>query len=130
MSFVKALYGNIIGPDLSLKEGEIGHTESDHHLRQLEKRGLLVIKDTYEEAEAFKFIPRQELFAKSYKALNPPEGEDAAVSLIDWENSQPTIINGVPSNYIIESKPEKEVKKTVVVNTSKPEDPLSEKDKK
>jgi hypothetical protein len=121
MSYVKALFGHITGEGLSLKEGQIGFIEDSkkHILNDLVKRGLVIVKDSHEEAEAFKFISRQELFNKSYKSLNPPDGEDAPVSLIDWSNSQPTIIKGVPSNYIIEEEPKKEVKKSVTPPSDK-----------
>ena len=116
MSYVKALYGHIVGEGLSLKEGQIGHIEDDrkHILNDLVKRGLVIVKDTYDEADAFKYIPSRDLFNKSYKSLNPPEGEDAPVSLIDWEKSQPTIVRGIPSNYIVADEVPKEVKKETV----------------
>lgn len=115
MSYVKALYGSIIGSDVSLEEGAIGFTEKDHQLKDLEKAGKLKLFATLEEAEAFKYIPSSELFMKSYKSLNPPEGENPPASLIDFVKGGPIVTDGIPSNYIIEPVVETPKVKTTVV---------------
>lgn len=103
MSFVKALFGSVIGEDLSLEEGKIGFTKFDHQFKELEKRGIAKLFATYEEAEAFLFKTSKQLFMESYKSLNPPEGETAPPSSIDWANSQPIKVNGVPANHITQA---------------------------
>ena len=122
MSYVKALYGSIIGSDVSLEEGAIGFTEKDHQLKDLEKAGKLKLFATLEEAEAFKYIPSSELFLKSYKTLNPPEGETPPPSLIDFVKGGPIVTDGIPSNYIIEPVIETPKIKEVVVVAPKVEE--------
>ena len=128
MSYVKALYGNVVGEDLNLKEGQIGYTERDFVMKDLEKRGILKLFPTFEEADAFKFVPSSVLFNQSYKTLNPPEGEDVPASKIDWTTGDPVLVDGIPANYIaepvIEKVVEKVVEKTVKTDTTKtPVDP-------
>ena len=100
--YVKSLFGRIIGTDFSLNEGEIGETTNKNKYRGMEQKGLLIIRDTYEEAKAFKFKSSVQLFHESYPSLNPAPGVIPGPCTIDFANSCPLIINGVPSNYIIE----------------------------
>lgn len=108
MSYVKALFGDVIGEDVSVAEGKIGFTEKDYQFKELETRGICKLFPTLEEAENFKFKTSQQLFAESYKNLNPAEGDEAGVSLIDFAKGQPAIIDGVPANYIIEKETKEE----------------------
>jgi hypothetical protein len=121
MSFVKALYGGVIGENLSLKEGQIGYTDFDWHFKELEKRGTVKLFATYEEADAYQYIPSSELFNKSYKTLNPPEGEVVPPSLINWETGDPTIIDGQFSNQPSAPVAVTEEAKTPEVKTPKVE---------
>lgn len=117
MSYVKAIFGDVIGEDISLVEGKVGFTEKDHQFKELEARGICKLFKTLEEAENFKFKSSQQLFNESYKNLNPAEGEEPGPALIDFSKGQPAIIDGIPANYIIEKE---EVKK---------EDPEKDKNK-
>lgn len=121
MSYVKALYGHVIGDGLSLSEGQIGYVENDFSVRELEKRGIVKIFATAEEADAFKFKSSQELFMESYQSLNPPldkNGNPVSVSAstIDWDKSAPLVTDGVPSNYIVETPVDVPVVKSVKVD--------------
>ena len=129
MSYVKSLYGNIVGENLNLKEGQVGFTDYDHHFKELEKRGIVKLFATYEEADAFKFVSSIELFNKSYKTLNPPEGEVPPPSLVDFANGGPIVTDGVPSNYIkeeVKSAPVPEVKKAEKPKASDPLTPAAD----
>ena len=113
--YVKSLFGRIIGTDFSLNEGEIGETTNKNKYRGMEQKGLLIIRDTYEEAKAFKFKSSVQLFHESYPSLNPAPGVIPGPCTIDFANSCPLIINGIPSNYIIE-----QVEVTKQVEATKP----------
>jgi hypothetical protein len=112
MSFVKALYGDIVGEDVSLAEGKSGFTKFDHQFAELVKLGKAKLFETFEEAEAYIFKTSAQLFNESYKSLNPPEGETVAPSSIDWVKGGPVVTDGVPSN-IIPQPVKEEVKEPV-----------------
>lgn len=130
MSYVKAIFGNVISEDVSLTEGQIGFTEKDHHFKDLVKRGIVKLFPTLEEAEAFEFISSRELFNQSYKSLNPEEGTNPEPSKIDWEKGEPVKIDGVPANYVkpkkVEKAAETPVPKVVVKNDSEDAAPVKE----
>lgn len=118
--YVKSLFGRIIGTDFSLNEGEIGETTNKNKYRGMEQKGLLIIRDTYEEAKAFKFKSSVQLFHESYPSLNPAPGVIPGPCTIDFANSCPLIINGIPSNYIIEPEAPKTVEPAKQVEATKP----------
>lgn len=108
MPFIKSLFGTLVTPDFTLKEGAVGFTENPGSYRDMEARGLCKIFKTQEEAAAFQFRSSHSLFKESYLSLNPPEDEHGNVMevpppTLDFANSQPMIIDGVPANYVKES---------------------------
>jgi hypothetical protein len=105
MPFVKSLFGTLTTADFTLKEGSVGFTENPGAYRDMEARGLAKVFKTQEEADAFKFRSSHELFQESYLSLNPPEDKDGnpiqvPPATLDFANSQPVIIDGIPANYI------------------------------
>jgi hypothetical protein len=110
MSFVKALYGTIVTSDFTLPEGKVGFTETDHLYSEMERDGKVKLFKTKEEADKYEYKSSMQLFHESFKTLNPPEGETAQPSSLDFEKSAPVIIDGKPSNEIVK-KDEEVVKK-------------------
>ena len=117
MPFVKSLFGTLTTADFTLKEGSVGFTENPGSYRDMEARGLCKVFKTQEEANAFQFRPSHDLFEESYLSLNPPEDKDGnpiqvPAPTLDFANSQPMIIDGVPANYIKETPKPEPVKAT------------------
>ena len=117
--YVKALFGRILSTDFSLNEGEIGETTNKNKYREMERKGLVVVRESFEEAQAFKFKPSVQLFHESYPSLNPAPGVVPGPVTLDFSNSCPVIINGVPSNYIIEPEVPKPVEPAKTIEPAK-----------
>ena len=98
MLFVKAIFGNISIGEAYIREGGILPVEDskiDWAVKNLEKKGVLKIFKTYEEAEAFEFVPASEQAAKCLIHLNPPVDKKGNVIVpdtpltVDFDNSLP-----------------------------------------